>query len=471
MLEIYKMLSKIKKDTFGYGMGNLISKSVSLIMFSMLAKNYTVDEFGLIDFFTMSVYLIVAMCMLGQDSTIARYYHDYKKLGTSESLVTGSLKLQLTISIVVSFILIIIIKIIDLAQFGIEPHHEEIILELIIGVPFIVIYTNAESYLRITFRIKLFMLLTLSYAICMLVAVYVATVVYPGDINILFNLYLGVWIIFGVISFIILRKEFKVIKNIRQNKIEKKLIQYGIPLGAIAFLGLLQPIIDRAFILEKLDLNLLGQYAVATKICIFIIVPIQAFQTAFTPILMSNYNQNNSNRLLDLVAEKFMLISSLFCIFIVLFSNELIMILTGPDYSQAKNILWPLIFSIFIQALGGLYGVGTILSSNTKYRMYIYLAGQFISIFITIQTIDKIGIYSIIVGLVISRSIISLLDIIAGQILHPIKWNYRRHVKFFIITSGVFIFASIFPMQLYLKLFFFAIISWIYIMIYRSKVN
>ena len=58
---------------------------------------------------------------------------------------------------------------------------------------------------------------------------------------------------------------------------------YGLPMGIVVMLEVGQPVFERLIISNLIGLEGLGLYAVATKIAMFMILPVGAFQMAFMP--------------------------------------------------------------------------------------------------------------------------------------------------------------------------------------------
>ena len=88
-------LSFLFKDSMIYGLSSAISKAFSLITFPLLIKNFTVSEFGVIDYFMVLANFITIFFVFGQDSAVARFFYESESEEDKQNVISQSLILQL----------------------------------------------------------------------------------------------------------------------------------------------------------------------------------------------------------------------------------------------------------------------------------------------------------------------------------------------------------------------------------------
>ena len=61
-------------DSLVYGLGGALNKVLALFTFPLLARHFSVEQFGVIDLLNTSVVLLVTLLVFGQDSAVARFF-------------------------------------------------------------------------------------------------------------------------------------------------------------------------------------------------------------------------------------------------------------------------------------------------------------------------------------------------------------------------------------------------------------
>ncbi len=99
-----KNIKSISKDTLVYGISGASINIVTLVSFPLLARNFTVIDFGQLDLFFSTFAFAIALMISGQDSAIFRFFNDEVNSQKQSELITSSLGFQLFCSVMVIFI-------------------------------------------------------------------------------------------------------------------------------------------------------------------------------------------------------------------------------------------------------------------------------------------------------------------------------------------------------------------------------
>ena len=87
-------IKRLANDTLIYGVFHALVRALNFITFPLLARHFSVAEYGRFDFAMITINLIALLCIFGQDSALARYYYDVKKDHEKQTVVTQSLFIQ-----------------------------------------------------------------------------------------------------------------------------------------------------------------------------------------------------------------------------------------------------------------------------------------------------------------------------------------------------------------------------------------
>jgi O-antigen/teichoic acid export membrane protein len=425
------LVKSVAKDTAIYGVASILSRSVALLTFPLLARHFSIEEYGLVDLFYLLTTLLVTLLTFGQESAIFRYYHEEEDYESRCRLITQSLTMQLGISTGVLFLLWIFNELMT-EYLGYTSEINRLLNVVLLTVPFGIIYVNAQAILRLTFERFQFLVLSLGLTVTMLIVVLIATTAQGSDILLLFQLYLLAWIFFGFLSLWFIRKWLIRPSNLW---VSKRMALYGVPMGIIVLIGSGQPFLERLIATEVINPEALGLYAAATKVAMLITLLVGAFQSAFGPFLMSTYKNRDAIRSFNLLLKVLMTGLSIAVLILAAFGDSILVLLAGERYIGGSVIIFPLAIAIFIKSIGMLLGVGTILAHKTYIRLIIYAISLAVGLFTMIFLAGIFGIAGIAIGAIMSSSIMLILESIIGQHLWPMAWEYRIVPVMILITT------------------------------------
>jgi O-antigen/teichoic acid export membrane protein len=95
-LSLKGRLHFLLRDATLYGGAAAISKAFALITFPLLARHFSVEEYGVLDYFLVLGSLLAIFFIFGQDSAVARYFYEYEETETRQQLISQSLVFQLS---------------------------------------------------------------------------------------------------------------------------------------------------------------------------------------------------------------------------------------------------------------------------------------------------------------------------------------------------------------------------------------
>ena len=100
MYSLRSLIFTVGKDTSFYGIASVLTRSISLLILPLLARHFSVEEYGLFDLLYLSLTLLVTFFIFGQDSSILRYFYDENDDDSRRALVTNSVSMIFLLSII-----------------------------------------------------------------------------------------------------------------------------------------------------------------------------------------------------------------------------------------------------------------------------------------------------------------------------------------------------------------------------------
>ena len=432
-------LSFLLKDSMIYGLSSAISKAFSLITFPLLIKNFTVSEFGIIDYFMVLANFITIFFVFGQDSAVARFFYESDTDEEKKNVISQSLFLQLVGLLI--FIPVLwnsnnLIKKLLINNSEAINYFKIILLQ----IPFLLFINFSQNILKWTFSRKKFLFMSLGYTIVQTsLLLYVVFITNQG-VKSVFYVSLFTNILFGLIGLISISKW--IVIPVKFDLIPE-MLKYAIPLGAICVFSAFSPTLERSYTNLILGMNDLGLYAAGNKIAMLIGFVVSAFQTAWGPFSLSMYKESKSIDTYNIVLNFFTLFICLSIFILALSAIPVIKILASTKYLNSFTIVFPLTLSISIQAIGSITEIGISISKKS----YLYLVSNFLSVTITFFTFyiltPYFGILGIAYSVLIGQIIRSVTTFILAQKVYFLPWSYLTPTKIILFTLLFCIFSNI----------------------------
>jgi O-antigen/teichoic acid export membrane protein len=434
-----KRLKFLFKDTFLYGGAAAFNKALSLITFPILARHFSVLEFGVLDYFMSLAGLLVTFLIFGQDSAVARFFYHYEDSETRRQLISQSLFFQLFGVIIILPLLWItsdwVCNIIDVSSQG-----ADLFKIVIFQMPFILLINFSVNLLKWTFDRGPFLIMAVGNSIFQVCALLLAVFVFDVSIKVVLLVTLITSAIFGLLGLFFIRKFLILPTNY---KYLREMIPFALPNGAICVLGAFSPALERTISAEILGVESLGLYATGAKVAMVMGFFVNAFQTAWGPFALSIHKEANAERIYNWVFKLFTFMMCLTALILTLLSKPLILFLTTDRYLGAWIVVFPLAMGLGIQGVSWITEIGIGISMRPKLSLYAYAIAIVATLFGIYLLTPFYGLLGVGLGVLIGHTVKSLIASILAQRVHPLSWQYRP-VLALVATSIFGGFASIY---------------------------
>ena len=87
-LKLKGRLAFLLKDSALYGGAAAISKAFALITFPILARHFSISDYGKIDFFLVLSNLFTVFIIFGQDTAVARYFYEHENVSERKQIIS-----------------------------------------------------------------------------------------------------------------------------------------------------------------------------------------------------------------------------------------------------------------------------------------------------------------------------------------------------------------------------------------------
>lgn len=420
----------LAKDSAIYGFGGALNKAITLITFPILARHFSVGDFGVIDLLNTLIVLVITLLVFGQDSAVARYFYEHDDDATRRQVVSQSFALQLGIlALVVPLLLMLsepLARLLDSGEDGLK-----IVRLMILQAPFFLLINFSQGILKWTFKRWHFLLISVGSTLGTLAGLLIALALSDLSVVELFTIYLAVRAVFGLIGLWFVRQWLTRpagFGHLRQ------LIPFAVPFGIICVANSALPFLERNIVASLIGTEALGRFAAGAKVAMLIGMVINAFETSWGPFSLSTFREPDAARTFRVV---FKLVAAGLCAVTLLLTaiGDLVVVVLGSSkYEGAGVVVFALTMGLAIQAIGAVTEVGIVFSKRSHLKLYAYGVGLAVAAVAMPVLGTRYGIVGVAWGSLASYACKALVEGWLGQRAHQIEWRYAGPVSICVLT-------------------------------------
>jgi O-antigen/teichoic acid export membrane protein len=420
----------LAKDSVIYGVGGALNKAVTLITFPILARHFSVKDFGVIDLLNTLIVLVVTLLVFGQDSAVARFFYEHDDVATRRQVVSQSFALQLgTLILAVPLLLVLsapLALLLDSGEDGLK-----IVRQMILQVPFFLLINFSQGILKWTFKRWHFLFISVGSTLATLAGLLITLALWDLSVVELFTIYLAVRAMFGLIGLWFVRRWLTRPTGYRHLR---QMISFAIPFGVICVVNSALPVLERNVAVSLVSAEALGLFAAGAKVAMLIGIAINAFETSWGPFSLAIYREPDAARTFRWV---FKLVAAGLCtvtLLLAAFGDLIVVVLGSSKYQGAGVVVFALTMGLAVQCIGSVTEVGIVFAKKSHLKLYAYGVGLAVAALAMPVLGTRYGIVGVAWGSLAGYVSKALVEGWLAQSAHQIEWRFAGPVGICLLT-------------------------------------
>lgn len=433
------MLKKLIQDVAVYGVGDFASKLVAFAVFPLYTHALTVDEFGIFALVTTLGFLIGAVFNCGMNNAVQRYYMDLKTNEEKQSVVVSTgFACLLIFGLVVSAIFLFLLY--PFRQF-LETQNQITWKMITLGVTSVLLLQLnifCLDVIRLHFKPWKFACLNLLQNIGMAALTLFFVLKMHWGVE---GYLLGMVVAYALLLPLSLGMIRSNLTFRLEWQIAKKLILFGYPFIFAGIAFWIFGSTDRWMLGELGNNTQVGLYSVAFKIASVLIFINTALNQAWSPFAFrAQRTQPEYKSMFSRLAILWFFFSIVLALLMSLFSQELLLFFTPPDYWQAAEVLPYIVFGLALVGAGQIYGIGITIKEKTVHFTFAAWLTAGLNLILNYFLIPSSGAKGAAFATLISNLILFIYYFKCSQRFHPLPVDSKKFALCFILlfTSLVF---------------------------------
>jgi len=423
-------LGFLLKDSLVFGGAAAISQAFSLITFPLLTRHFSVEEFGVLDYFMVLSSFLVTLFIFGQDSGVARYFYEYEDNKVRCQIISESLVLQLS---GMALILPLLWWSADwLAGLLPEvPGSVWLFKIVLLQLPFLLLINFSLNLLKWTFARAQYLIMSMGFTVVRASMFAGALLAFDVGIEELLMISLATSIVFGVLGILLVRGWLIHPTNFRYMN---QMLRFCIPIGVICTLGAFLPTLERTLTEQLLGAGDLGLYSAGTKIVMLIGLLVGAFQTAWGPFSLSIHKLADAGQTYNWVLKLFAMFMCVMVLALNILAQPLINLLASDRYAGAAVVVFPLAIGMAIEATSWITDIGIGISKRSHLNLYGFVLFVVATLVCILLLAPALGLQGIALGVMIGHILKAVLNSWLSQRAYALPWQYGQILALFGLT-------------------------------------
>jgi O-antigen/teichoic acid export membrane protein len=405
------------KDFLIYGIAPILGKIAGIFLIPIYTSILTTEEYGAMALITSCKGVLDLISNLNIHSGIARDYYDVSN-GNRKTLVSTGLFSIIGISVFVCLAAVSSRTFWCETVLGMESDYLLAFTLMLFSVP----TGSLSSYLSIMTRYqKKPVLYTIASFIQLVtqisLSIYLVVFARVGVVGVFVGVLVGEVVTISYLLYInrgLIGLKFDI-------KYLKRALTFALPTLPAILAGWMDSSLGQIIVGRTISKADLGVYSIALSLTSVFVLVSTTFQNVWGPYLYENYKNESFNRDLKRLFSVFVTVLLFISVSLSLFSKEIILLLTNPDYLKATKYTTLLCVPLSIYLLFPIATSGISISRDTKYIGISYIMGSVLNVFVLFCTIGHLGVVAVPLCLGLSR-------IVTYSTLYKIsvkKINYR----------------------------------------------
>nr|WP_255502093.1 polysaccharide biosynthesis C-terminal domain-containing protein [Algoriphagus sp. AK58] len=458
-----------------YGLSGILTKFISVFLTPIYTRVYSPEDYGVIGILTNAYFLVSIILVFALDNSTARWFYDSSDFSERKKIINTWLWSYLVFSIVAC--LFFFFSADFWANLLLKEYSNGIYLIklLALTLPLLVWPSVGVNVLRFERKAKkaIFLSLFQSFMLILLNVVFVVILKF-GVEGVYYAQLFGTLIILPLVFYLL--KDWLGFPNLFEFKLFKSMVKYSFPFVPASLGFWIVNLSGVFFINEYLDKIDVGLFQIGVSVAAVTGLATNAFQQAWSPFAFSILNQPNNKEIYAASFQLFVLIVGSACMAVSIFSSEILIILTTPQYFKAKIVASILTFNYLFMGITSIASLGSAIAKTTTPLGFISVLSSIVLIGLNFLLIPYLGKEGAALSICISQLIIPVYMFWKSQKLYYIPFDFSKNfimiILFILGSFSIYLFPEFgLVFTIFLKLILISIFFFILLFINRNEVR
>lgn len=415
------------KAFLSFGLATSIEKLLGFIILPIYTRYFSVAEYGVIDMIGTVLAIAIIFGGLQLETSLQRYYYEYESV-RRKLLVSNVYILVFFLSLAVGIFSFCLSTHLSTWMFSTDVYATPIKL-VSIQIPVQNMSMLGLVLLRFEKENLKFLFVIITKVAASLIFVYLLVIVLKFGLMGVFLAQLLASVVSTTLVIVYIRKSF----IFRFNKtLIKKLFSYSLPQFPARMGSMSLGQANRFFMLSLLSIQAIGIYSVSLKLASVIQLINTAFIMAWAPFMHQLFKKGNNKVVFAAAFPLVCAVTFLFVSLVSLFSQEMVKLITTPDFYEAYKYIGGLCLFFALYIVKEVVDIGPKITEKTKYLSYNFFISVVVNIIALFVFINWFKLPGVVIAMIITNLSLVLISWYTSNRLYHIPFSRQAFFTTFL---------------------------------------
>lgn len=415
-------LRLLGSDSVVYGLSGAAAKLIGLFLFPVLTRLFSAEQYGAVDLIAAWGTLLGLFVIFGQDSAVARFYYEDDGEAYRQRIVLDGLKVIVTVSILGTFLLLLLSRQIIVVFFD-DLSLLPLFRLMVLSLSPLALAAYWRNLMKWMFRRGQYIAFSLLPIVALVILTLLLVIRFDQGVLGVFQAQLLVHCGAAIAGWLCCRD---LLSGSEEESQVVPMIRFGLPLMMVGAASAAVPAMDRMVVEHFAGFAAVGVYAVGAKIATLISMPILAFQTAWGPFSLAIYREQSAGETYNTILRYYVCGGVTLVLGLSLFGDLIVKVLATQKFSGGELVILPLGLALLMESIGWIGGIGLELSKRTWGSLIAYLAGLVAFGGSALVLTNSYGLVGTAWAVFLGKAVHAIVYVLLAAWLYPLRfrWGY-----------------------------------------------
>jgi O-antigen/teichoic acid export membrane protein len=425
------MKINLLKGSVTYGAVTIFSRIASVILIPILTRLLLPVQYGELSM-VLTIVTLANFAVTFEVAQAVTFFYTDRNRKNRDLYPSTAFRFSLIMYILL-FVIVAIFGEIILNSFANSTINKTIIIAGAILLAVNGIFLFIQNQLRLEFETQRYAFLTFGYVLLTTFGAITGAILYRNSTEaVILGQVTGAAII-DLIGVLILWNRFR--SGFKMQKLHE-MLKFSIPLVPAALLLITGQQAPKLILSIYGSLSDVGIYGLAYQIAGFSALAVLGVQVAITPAILANHHHAETPKKLGQLFDDFAIVALLFCSFLSIFANELVMIFSVSSYAKAANFVPFLAFSIALNTMY-IFFPGKIIRGKSSKQLIVSIGSFLIAVASGLILVKMDGVRGAAISTLLSSITFFLIWCYISQKLYKLPVSWFKLFKALVLTVMV----------------------------------
>lgn len=414
------MLKPVLRDTLTYGLASVVAKGMAVFLLPLYTRVMSTEQYGAYDILVSVMTVVNILIALEIAQGLSRFWPDSTSDNERRRYAGSALVFVVLMSLVFLGMALAFSEWLTPRFLGSLSYLDEFRLA-VVAMAAAAVYHLLVNQFRWELKSRAYAVINVLHAVSILGFAIVYCLILDFRLWGVFLAQLSASTVGIMVCFYLLRASYQFCLDLEKLR---AMLRFSVQLVPSSLAVLICFYSNRFAINYYGSLEDVAIYGLGTRVAALAVLMIAGIQGSLMPLVYRYHKEPDTPKKIARIFSWFIGVAVLGCLFLVLFSKELLYFFAPAEFSEAGRLVVLLAPALLMFQMN-VFAPGVLILKRTYWHLLASLSAAFVAVLLNYSLVPYWGIYGAAAATLVSAFVLLCIWILISQRLYPIPYAYR----------------------------------------------